>query len=185
MSDQLHERGKALEGNFFRELDQKLLEDLRAEMQAQEQKQALQSASGIEDEETLDKLVQIGISPEVLTSFSLLPLVSVAWADGVVQDSERDAIMKAAATAGIVSDSAGFQVLQSWLAAKPNPEVLDSWKSYIGSLKAALDHAAFAQLKEKVIGRAREVAQAAGGFLGLGGISPSETAVLAELEEAF
>ena len=186
MSDKLHERGKALEDSFFRERDKQLLDRLRSEMEAKETKQALRDACGINDEATLDALVEVGISPEALTSFAMVPLVAVAWSDGVIQENERDAIMKAAATSGILSDSAGYKLLQAWLVTKPDPMLLSSWKSYIGSLKSTLDPAAFGQLKNNIMGRARDVAEAAGGFLGIiGKISPSEEKTIQELESAF
>ena len=41
-------------------------------------------------------------------------------------------------------------------------------------------------MREKILGRARAVAEAAGGILGFGSkISPEEEVVLAELEKAF
>ena len=41
------------------------------------------------------------------------------------------------------------------------------------------------RLKENLVGRARTVAEAAGGFLGIGAISTEEESVLGELEGAF
>jgi hypothetical protein len=40
-------------------------------------------------------------------------------------------------------------------------------------------------LRETVIGQARAVAEAAGGFLGLGKVSPAEDEMLRRLERAF
>ena len=185
MSDPIHERGKALEDNFYRNLDQELIQKMKAEMEDAETRKGLAAASGIDDDATLDKLVEVGISAEALTSLSMVPLVSVAWSDGQIQDNERDAIMKAAAQSGIVSATASYGILQAWLEAKPDPGLLDSWKAYIHSIKESLDETAFSQLKTKVMGRAQAVAEAAGGFLGMGSVSPSETKVLEELAAAF
>ena len=185
MSDPIHERGKALEDNFYRNLDQTLIQKMKEEMQDAENKKGLASATGIDDDETLEKLVAAGVTAEALTSLSMVPLVTVAWSDGQIQENERDAIMKAAAESGIVSASASYGVLLAWLNSKPEPILLDSWKAYIHAIQETLDEAAYSQLKSKVLGRAKAVAEAAGGLLGMGTVSPSETKVLEELEATF
>lgn len=186
MKDSLHERGKAMEDRFFAEKDEKLLEQLRADLSAKESRDALEAASGITDVAVLDALNECGITPESLASVSLIPLVAVAWADGVMDEAEKKAILKAAATAGINSDTASYTMLERWLAARPGVELLDSWKAYISTVKASLNESAFALLKDSVLGRAEEVAEAAGGFLGLGNkVSVSEERVLKELAAAF
>jgi hypothetical protein len=186
MKDSLHERGKAMEDRFFAEKDEKLLEQLRSELSAKESRDALESASGITDATVLDALIDCGITPESLTSVSLIPLVAVAWADDLMEDSEKEAILKAAATAGITSGTASYAMLESWLGARPGAELLDSWKAYISTLKSSLSEPAFVQLKGSVIGRAEDVAKSAGGFLGLGNkVSATEEKVLKELAAAF
>ena len=186
MKDSLHERGKAVEDRFFAEKDEKLLAQLRKEMSAKEYRDALQSASGITDVAVLDALHDCGIKPESLTSVSLIPLVAVAWADGVMDGPEKKAILRAAAAAGIESDTASYATLERWLTSRPGFELLDSWKAYISTVKSSLDEPAYAHLKESVLGRAKEVAESAGGFLGLGNkVSASEERVLKELAAAF
>ena len=62
----------------------------------------------------------------------------------------------------------------------------DAWREYVGALAESLDRAALDALKNDVMGRARGVAEAAGGFLGLGNkVSSEEQAVLDELAKAF
>jgi hypothetical protein len=60
------------------------------------------------------------------------------------------------------------------------------WGEYIVDLCANLGDDEKAAVKVKVVGRAREVARATGGFLGLGAkISSEEEVILSELEKAF
>lgn len=185
MSDSLFERGKALEDRFFSERDKVLLEKLRQEIENNENVDALAAATGIKDQNVLKALVDQNIGAETLTSISLVPLVAVAWADRVLEPAERDAILKAADEAGIKSDSAAYQLLASWMNSKPADDLLECWTAYIAELKPTLDETAFNQLKTSVLGRAKEVAEAAGGFLGLGNTSLSENLVLSQLEESF
>lgn len=184
--DDLHKRGKVLEDMFFKRQDDALLEKMKADMEAKENRAALATAAGLEDESTLDALLAIGVSPESLTSVSLIPLVAVAWADGKMEAKEKKAILDAAAQSGIESGSASFALLEGWLNEQPGDELLSSWKDYIGEIKSGLDEAAFQQLRSAVIGRAQAVAESAGGFLGLGNkISDVEQSVIADLTSAF
>ena len=80
----------------------------------------------------------------------------------------------------------GYQMLQRWLQRKPDASLLELWKGYVTALARTLSEAARIALKADLLGRARAVAQATGGLLGLGNkVSKSEQAVLSELEEAF
>ena len=185
MSGSLFERGKALEERFFGEKDKELLAKLRQEISDKESREALSAACGISDGAVLDAMLKHEVSAETLTSLSLVPLVAVAWADGVMENNEREAIMKAATSVGIATDSASYEVLASWLDEQPGDELVNSWKEYIGSLKETLDDTAFNQVKANVMGRAKDVAQAAGGFLGIGKTSDQESAVIADLENSF
>jgi len=185
MDDSLLNRGKSLENKFFREKDSQLLEKLKAEMEGKEAQQALAEASGISDAAVLESLAANNVTAESLTSVSLVPLVSVAWADGNIDDKEREAIVKAAEGSGIKTGSASHSLISSWLSEKPSAELFDSWKSYVGGLKESMPPEAYGQLKDSVITRAKEVAAAAGGFLGVGKVSEQENKVIAELESAF
>ena len=186
MEDSLHERGKAMEDLFFKQTDEKLLNNLRLELEAKESRDALLEASGITDIAVLDELLEAGITPESLTSIALVPLVVVAWADRVMEGSEKAAILQAAEVAGIKTGTASYATMESWLEKRPSFELLEAWKAYITALKPTLDGAAFTQLKHSIMNRAEEVATAAGGFLGLGNkVSDAERKVLAELDNSF
>lgn len=186
MDDSLQGRGKAMEELFFKSQDQELLNKMKSELEAKEHREALQSASGVEDPAVLDALNEAGITPESLTSVALIPLVAVAWADKKMEAAEKAAILQAAEAAGIKSGSASYLTMEAWLSNQPPADLLVTWKSYINALKPTLDPAAFSQLKASIVGRAESVAESAGGFLGLGNkISDVERAVLDDLSAAF
>jgi len=185
MDGSLFERGKALEDRFFSERDKQLLDRLKAEIEAVEAKKSLASVCGIDDEAVLDALVAHHITAESMASVSLIPLIIVAWADGKVAADERDAVLQAAEQVGIENGSSAAQLLASWLNEKPTKDLFESWKAYIAAMTDKLEPAALAEIKECVVGRAKKVADAAGGILGFGKTSDSEARVIAELEEAF
>ncbi len=185
-NDNLQDRGNAMEELFFHNHDKQLIARMRAELEAKESREALAAATGINDESVLNQLVQQGIGSETLATVGLIPLVAVAWADGKMDAQERHAVLRAAEEAGISKGQASLDVLQQWLNHRPEAQLLDSWKAYIRSLCATLDRPAVEQLRNSIVGRARKVAQSAGGFLGVvGTIDKSEKKLLDELERAF
>ncbi len=141
----------------------------------------------INDDETLRQLVDLDIGSDTLAALSLVPLVEVAWADGNVDADEREAILAAAESQGLKRNSASGKLLGQWLAAKPDPAMLSAWKEYVRALSARLKgEERRMALKQGLLGRARAVAEASGGFLGFGSkVSDSEQAVLDDLERAF
>jgi hypothetical protein len=185
-NDALHERGEALEELFYRNRDAQLLERIKTELQVEEDRTALAHASGIKDDKTLSDLLAQGIRHQTLASVGLIPLVAVAWADGRMETREREAVLKAARETGLSDDDSSMEILRSWLDKRPGHELLAAWKEYIGELKKTLAPAAFDQVHHSVVGRARIVAESAGGFMGIvNTVAPNERAIIKELHEAF
>ena len=181
----LEDRGKALEAEFFRKDDTKKISERKTEQKRAVSKEALRAASGMSDDEVLDQLLANGIGADTVAAMSLVPLVAVAWADDTIQDREREAILMAAQGKGIEKDSEAHQLLDSWLKTKPEPALTKSWVAYVGALDEQLTGEQLKILKRQVIGRARAIAEAAGGILGLGKVSAAEKLVLADLDDAF
>lgn len=179
-------RSSELEEKFFRAKDQELIRALREKTATMERKKALAEASGIQHEELLHQLDQLKISAETVAALSLVPLVAVAWADGKLDDKERAAVLAAAEQAGLKEDHPGYRLLESWLNQKPDKRLSDVWYDYIGVLCDNLTPQAKTELSKQLVGRARAVAEATGGLLGLGSkISRSEQTVLEKLARAF
>ena len=58
-SDYLHDRGKAMEEAFYREMDKKLIKDLKSRFQSEADRSELASATGIEDESVLNQFSRL------------------------------------------------------------------------------------------------------------------------------
>lgn len=184
--EELHSRGETMAEGFFAKRDQELIKRLRKDVSNEECRKALKSASGIDDEQVLQHLIDQGITPSSLVAVSLIPMVAVAWADREMSGAEETAILKSANDAGIASDSAAYELIETWLKSRPEHELLEAWKSYVAAIKSKLDAGAASQLKQSVVDRATEVAKSAGGYLGLGSkISAAEQSVIDELKSAF
>ena len=186
MSNALDDRRKALEESFFAKHEAKLIEELRHKREHAEAREGLERASGISNSELLDRLVDLGISAQTVAALSLVPLVAVAWADGSVDPKERTAVLAAAAEVGLRAGHVGHGLLEGWLGSAPGPELMRAWREYIGELTGALSASECTALRDDLLGRARKVAEATGGFLGMGNkVSTTEAAVLDQLEAAF
>lgn len=181
----LKDRRESLEEEFFHKLQSDQIETLRAELERKEGREQLQAASGIADEAVLDQLAALGLSGVTMAALSMVPLVWVAWADGGVQEEERQAVLKAAHDRGIEEAGAAHQILAGWLAKKPKQVLFDAWAGYTRALADSLVPAQRAQLRGQIVGLARQVAESAGGFLGIHRISHKEEVALEAIEAAF
>jgi hypothetical protein len=184
-SDGLHERGKALENSFFQQRDRVLLEKLQKDMTNRQSRDALKAVSGIEDVEVLDLMLEHNIDANTVAALSLIPLITVAWADSKMEESEKTALMKAAAASGITENSPSFMLLQQWTEQKPGPDLFETWQQYVTELSSQIDEVSREKVKSSLVERARSVATAAGGFLGIGSISSAEANVIKKCEQAF
>lgn len=179
--------GRNLEDAFFLKEDKKLLERLQALKRLSETKETLAKVSGIQDDAILQRLIDLDVQPGIVASLKAIPLVEVAWADGKVDEKERKAVLAAAESEGIRRGDIEYELLDAWLARRPEPKLLDAWKHYIEGLCAALSPEERTTLKRELLDHARSVAAASGGFLGLTGnkISQKEAEMLRVLEASF
>ena len=177
--------GRIMEDQFFQKKDQLLIEARKKLEAMQETKANLAQVSGIKDEAVLDKLIQLNIRPEVLATIFAIPLVAVAWADGELQEKERDELFRYVHKAGLSNKMVDTTIISVWLKQKPAPELMEAWTHYIQALCKQLSPEERQSLKTEVLTDARTVANAAGGFLGFGTLSPEEQEVLNRLEAAF
>ena len=185
-NEALGNRARMLEDRFFLEQDRVLIEKHRELKKLEETRQALSEVSGITNQKVLQRLVELKVQAETLASLAVVPLVEVAWADGRIEDKERAAIMHASAETGIAKGSPDYDLLDRWLTHRPEPELLEAWKHYIEGLCELLTPEERASLRSDLIDRARRVAEAAGGFLGLTSkVSEAERQILEKLDQSF
>lgn len=184
-NDAFKERERALEEAFFHKVDVQLLENLRTELADQSEREKLASATGIQDENLLQELVSEGISAESVTAVALVPLVLVAWASGDVDAKEKSAILQAAHEQGVDESKGAAKVLEAWLQYEPDDGLLAAWTHYVQATMKTMSEGSQAAFRTAVIGRARKVAKASGGLMGIAAISINEQKVLDQLEAAM
>ena len=175
-----------LEQEFFYREDQKLIQKLREMRQMQETREALAQVSGIRNEAILSRLIELQVRPETLAALTLVPLIEVAWADGKLDEKERNAVLKATDDLGSTGRVIDRVLLEEWLKKKPDAKLMNAWSVYMQGLCHELEAGQIKLLKEELVDHARQIAKASGGILGLTQkISPQEEAVLSRIEKAF
>ncbi|MBW2229457.1 MAG: hypothetical protein JRG92_10680 [Deltaproteobacteria bacterium] len=186
-NESLSDLGKTLTDSFYKGLDREaILAAIRQNKKTLSAREMVAAVWGISDDAVLGKLVDLGLTSDTVAAISLTPLVAVAWADGKLDKKERAAVLEAAREYGLEPGDVSYLLLEGRLAERPDPELMDTWRNYIRMMSKILDTESLCTLRGELIARARQVAEASGGILGLGSkISKSELALLDELEQAF
>jgi hypothetical protein len=179
------DREKAMEANYFRKEDEKLLEKLRQKASLDEIAIALGGKLRVDDPDLLLKVRELGVTVDTAPAFFLAPLVQVAWAEGKVSKPEHDVVLRLARRRGVDAKSAAYAQLEEWLRIRPSDALFDA---SVEVLKFAYDTLPSAEREERiksVVQACQEVAEASGGLgrlLGLGdGVSRIEASTLDEI----
>ena len=186
MTDAIGTQGRNLEDAFFRKKDALLIQKRKEFEEMERNMENLSKVSGIANKAILKKLVELDVHPELIASLAVVPVVEVAWADGEVQEKEREAVLAGLTQGGIGKPDIDRVLVEQWLRQRPPPKLMDAWIHYVEGLCEALSPEERDGLKTDVLNRTRAVAEAAGGFLGLTSrISDPEKEVLDKLAAAF
>ena len=165
--------------------EQRLKQENQIQCEREHAIDELRQTTDITELSVLTELVDCGIRAGSLNVITLVPLVTVAWANGFIERKERLAVLDAAASLGTNPESPAFELLGEWLKNRPAESLLTTWKDYIGAIRLILSEDAFLCLRDNTIAKATLVAESAGGFFGTGAISKAEGAAIEDLAMAF
>ena len=179
----LNERGHALEEEYFWNKEKELIGRLREEGRQKHERQTLGERLETEDEALTAELVAAGITPQTLALLHLVPLIEVAWAEGEVTDRERQLIVAMAERRGAAPDDEVHLRLNELLAHRPDEAFYDVALKGERALLTRMSVDARANALEDLEKRCVAIAEAAGGILGMGTISPEERAALKHIHE--
>jgi hypothetical protein len=180
-----HSTKRTLEELFFYKENQNLKEQYEILHKQKIDKKALSEASGIHDDMVLDKFLKLQLRPETLASLSLVPLIEVAWADGKVDEDEKNSVLAAAEKFGWAKGSIDYTLLKCWLDKRPEKELIETWVEYMKNLCSRLTAEEAGSYKDELMGHAKAVAEASGGFMGIGKISEAEKKIMHDLQAGF
>jgi hypothetical protein len=177
------DRAKALEGNYIRQQDAKLIERLRNKATLGEIAAALAEKLQVDNPELLARARALGATAETAPAFFSAPLVQVAWAEGAVSSREQETVLRLARERGIEEGSPAYAQLIEWLKVRPSDALFDT---AVDILKVGLAVLPFKEREERIrrlIDACHKVAEASGGKLtkqfGLGdGVSRREASTL-------
>jgi len=178
-------RASALENAFFLEQDQLLIKKLQELKKLQESKDVLRQVSGITNDHILEKLVSLNITPQTVAALSVVPLIEVAWADGVIDEKEKATILSQIEKHGIKVGSTEYDLTSLWLSHRPEETLLLAWEHLVKDICSKMTDSEKKDFQESLMHDTLAIANASGGFLGFGKISKEEKMMLKKLEIAF
>jgi uncharacterized tellurite resistance protein B-like protein len=167
-------RGKVVEEAFFYKVDRELIELLSERLQREEKLRLLANATGIRDQKHLELLADSGFELSTL-HFIWVPLILVAWADGNAEKIEKQAIADILVSKGISQETISRVIAHDWFRKKPTEELWEIWSEFSAATSASLNPSIYNELIDEIVRLCRLVADASGGFMGLGKISTTET----------
>jgi tellurite resistance protein len=171
--------GRHLEEKYFREKERELIERLKQKASRDAARKALSEAIGVSDKDILQTLEQMGYDREAVIVLPFFPLVAVAWADGEISKEEREKIVTAARAWGIHQGTAADKKLDEWLRSKPDETTTKRALRVIRDIMKFRGPDKQADYQENIMRLSEAVADASGGFLGLGRkISAAERKVI-------
>ncbi len=182
--DSYFSQGRQVEEKYFKEKERELIERLRQKAAKEAARRDLAEAVGVSDEAILQALEEMGYTRDAVKVLHLFPLVAVAWADGQISDQERVRILDAAQAWGVTGGSPAHQKLMEWLQARPNEVYTQRALQIIRDIMQfrTADHQQ--DYRDRMKELCEKVAEASGGFLGLGSrISTEERAILTRVAD--
>jgi hypothetical protein len=190
MSDRIFEdREKAAEANYFRQHDADLIKKLRDKADLDEIALALREKLQVDNPDLLQRVRDLGVTPDNAAAFFLAPLLQVAWAEGKVDKAEHATVLKIARRRGISEHSPAYAQLEQWLRERPSDTFFDTAVEVLKYGFAVLPPAEQEERTRTMVAACQEVAEASGGLgrlLGLGdGVSKVEDSTLDQINRAL
>jgi hypothetical protein len=174
----LDDRRKAQEEEYFRKQNAALAQKLK-------DRETLKS-QGISDDHLIEELTKAGFGADAARALVFVPLIQMAWADGRVQDEERQLIEKLAGQRGIELESEAMTLIQRWMSSEPRDERFLQAKALLEPMVEEIRRSGGAELGAWISSAAEKVAEATGGLFGFGAkISKEEKELLKEIANRF
>lgn len=185
MNDAIHERGKALEDEYFHRVDEALMEHLRMSIERTEAAKQLGSSLGFEDNKMVDHLLDAGLDSTTISAMALVPLVFIAWSDDGVSSAERQAVMSEAIHRGLETNRDAMRLVEHWLEIRPPARLWKVWCEYNESLRTTLPRDIERAVSQTIYSRCEDVAKASSGIWGMSRISKPEHEMLDRIRHAL
>ena len=191
MKDQLFgDREKAMEANYFRQQDARLIEKLREGAKFDEIALAVRDKLHVDNPQLLERVRGLGVTADTASAFLLAPLVQTAWGGGSVTREERETVLRLAHERGVEKASASEAQLLAWLKERPDDALFETAIEVIKYGLSVLPRHEQQDRIRNIVNACHEVAKASGSkiswVLGLfDGITSDEASVLDTITRAL
>jgi hypothetical protein len=180
--DKFAQREHWLEEEYFGRKNQELIQKLRERREREDDRRKMAEMLGVDDQEVLEALQDLGYTSETIQLLHIVPLVEVAWAEGGVADREREMIFKIAEARGIQPDNVAHEMLSHWLENKPSERFFDNSLRAIRVLFDLLPEDRRLAGRRDLIAYCSQIASVvASGIFGRGGINDEERELIARI----
>lgn len=184
------EREQAIEANYFRHQDHKLIEKLRQGSKLDEIAMAVRDKLDVDNVDLLDRVRALGVTADTAAAFLLAPLIKVAWASGLVTRAEREAVLRHARERGVQEGTPADSQLVQWLDNSPDERLFETSIEVINYTLAVLPRYERDERIERIINACRDVAKASASKISwlfgvFDPISRSKASVLGEINNAL
>ena len=179
----LSDREKAMEANYFRQQDARLLEKLRNANKLDDMAEALRDGLNVDNPELLERVRSLGITADTASAFLCAHLVQVAWAEGKISRKEHDVVLRLAHDRGVQPGSPAHAKLDKWLHERPADNLFDTAIEVIRYGLNVFPPAEREERVQRILDACHDVAAVSGSEiarqLGLGdGVSKSEAHII-------
>lgn len=182
--DAFTEREHSIEEAYFKKRDQELLDQLHQQKALEAERQQMAEAIGVNDQDLLGALQDLGFHLDTVQLLHIVPLVQVAWAQDGIADIERERILKFAHIRGIDPGSNAYQQLTQWLAVKPSEAFFENTLRAIGLVMSTLPPAEREASQKDLINYCTQIASSVGRrLLGLSETTKEEREVIRHIAE--
>ncbi|MEM1348114.1 MAG: hypothetical protein AAGI01_06145 [Myxococcota bacterium] len=179
MSDQNKE-----EESYFKQRELERHEALRRErelkaLRQEEREGIVQTLSTTED--IANEALELGFDAQTARVLPLVPMIEVAWADGTVSTDEESTVLDLAIRRGIERGTASYEFLQRLMTERPSSLFFERVNRVIMAMVASDPES---WMTETLPELAIKVAEASGGFFGLGDkVAAEERELIEKLAE--
>ena len=180
--DKFAQREHWLEEEYFGRKNQELIEKLRERREREADRQKMAEMMGVNDQDVLEALQDLGYTSETIPLLPIVPLVEVAWAEGGVADREREMIFKIAEARGVPPDGVAHEMLSHWLENRPSERFFDNSLRAIRVIFDLLPEEQRLASRKDLITYCSQIASAvSSGIFGPGGVTDEERALIARI----
>jgi hypothetical protein len=180
--DKFAQREHWLEEEYFGRKNQELIEKLRERREREADRQKMAEMMGVDDQDVLEALQDLGYTSETIPLLPIVPLVEVAWAEGGVADREREMIFKIAEARGVPPDGVAHEMLSHWLENRPSERFFDNSLRAIRVIFDLLPEEQRMAGRRDLITYCSQIASAvSSGIFGPGGVTDEDRALIARI----